>query len=132
MKALKAVDISDEVRQDLIDKYDSEKPPDDGEFYYHIRLYSGKWDWTKRDAILEDHWWARWRSLPRNKEYGGEHDNKGKREADPLYRLLRNEDWVSALDRFLPIKALLSGLKIGSTAKMITLGHSFEVGLRHQ
>ncbi|KJZ70204.1 hypothetical protein HIM_10390 [Hirsutella minnesotensis 3608] len=88
--------ISEDTKTDLIENYDGELPPDDGEFYYKVRLYMGVFDPAKADSVLEKRWRARWNSLPKKR-------TKDERNRDHLERLLGHHiivfGFVAGFDR---------------------------------
>ncbi|KJZ68204.1 hypothetical protein HIM_12405 [Hirsutella minnesotensis 3608] len=112
--------ISHDAQVDFIEKYDGEKPPDDGEFYYKARLYAGAFGVDHADMNLERRWKARWNSLPKRR-------SPGDRNSDDLERLLGHQRYVIVLDSLHHLKALYSGLRLGSIGKMISLGCEEEV-----
>ena len=117
--------IGEVARTDLIEKYDCEKPPSGGEFYFHVRLYEGAFDryfeTTKKNRDLRRLWLARWESLP---QHNG-------RKNSSLTRLLDHREYVAAFDKFFPLKVLHSGLLLGSVGRMLSLGCE-DVSLRPQ
>ncbi|KJZ68200.1 hypothetical protein HIM_12406 [Hirsutella minnesotensis 3608] len=107
--------ISEDTKTDLIENYDGEMPPDDGEFYYKVRLYMGVFDPAKADGVLEKRWRARWNSLPKKR-------TKDERNQDHLEHLLGHHMYVAALDQLQHLPVLYSGLWLGSIGRMISLG----------
>ncbi|KAK8913443.1 Reticulocyte-binding protein 2 a [Metarhizium anisopliae] len=113
-------EISDETQQDFVESNDSENPPDDGEFYYKVRLYQGAFGVEKADITAERRWRSRWTAL----------HNITRDQNDPLKRLLGHPEYVAAFDQLHHLKALYSGMRLHSIGRMLYDG--FDPTADHQ
>lgn len=106
---LTLADISEELKSALVDEYASEREPDDGEFYFNIRVYQGVFG--QKNRYFEKRWWARLAavSLSTNKK-------------DRLKQLFRHRRFAPAFDAFRYLPALYCGMRLSVLNKMISMG----------
>ncbi|KAH7303123.1 hypothetical protein B0I35DRAFT_340040, partial [Stachybotrys elegans] len=104
-------DISEEAKQDLVEEYSNERRPDDGEFYYKIRLYQGRFG-QPPNPYFENRWWSRLATV----------SVKGSRNPrDRLNQLFKHDKFAEAFDAFQHLPAIYSGLRLSAVNKMIPM-----------
>lgn len=100
------IDMSEDLRNALIEDYSLEKGPDDGEFYRKIREYQGYQG--RENHYLERKWWARLHAMHENSARG-------------LKRILANPLYRKAFDVQLEIPGLGSGMRLSTSQKMLAM-----------
>jgi hypothetical protein len=98
-----------------MDEYANERKPGDGEFYYKIRTYQGRFG--QENPYFERRWWARLAAA-------SESTNK----RDRLEQLFNHKTFAPAFDAFRFIPAIYSGMRISILNKMISM-RCHEVGI---
>jgi len=93
----------------LIDEYASEKKPEDGEFYYKIRVYQGIFGLA--NPFFERRWWARLAAI-----------STSTNKKDRLEQLFRHPKFAPAFDAFRYLPALYAGMRLSVINKMICMG----------
>ncbi|CAK7237487.1 hypothetical protein SBRCBS47491_009993 [Sporothrix bragantina] len=102
-------DSSEDLRYALMDEYANEHCPDDGLFYFQIRLHQGVFG--PRNRYFENRWWARLSAV-----------SSSTNKKDRLRQLYRHKEFAPAFDAFRSMPALYYGLRLSVVNKMISMG----------
>jgi hypothetical protein len=94
----------------LIEEYTNEVKPDDGQFFYNIRVFQGYFGRNRKNPCFEKRWWGRLAAVSTS-------NNKKER----LEQLFRHVLFAPAFDAFQHIPALYVGMRISILNKMISM-----------
>ncbi|OAA59237.1 hypothetical protein LEL_10845 [Akanthomyces lecanii RCEF 1005] len=98
-------DLSNELKKKLVEDYEYQEEPSDGEFYRKIREYQGVQG--NADAFFEKLWQGRL-AVSKNRQ-------------DNFEKLVGHETYVKAFDELLKIPALFGGMQLSVVHSMISM-----------
>lgn len=104
-RLMKAPDLSNELKKKLVEDYEYQEEPSDGEFYRKIREYQGVQG--NADAFFEKLWQGRL-AVSKNRQ-------------DNFEKLVGHETYVKAFDELLKIPALFGGMQLSVVHSMISM-----------
>ena len=104
-RLMKAPDLSNELKKKLVEDYEYQEEPSDGEFYRKIREYQGVQG--NADAFFEKLWQGRL-TVSKNRQ-------------DNFEKLVGHETYVKAFDELLKIPALFGGMQLSVVHSMISM-----------